>query len=298
MADTPPAHVQIRIAAPDPFDGSKASLTPFLRTLALSFVAYGLRTDEQKIVFTLSYMKGGLAGPWADAYTDRALHSDDWGTWEEFMTSLHSTFGDHDEEKTAQHRLDALRQGRKPAEEFFLEFDQLAQRAKYSVNHDSYLISLLEKALHPGLVDRIYAVEPLPVTYLGWKRKAIALDQLWRRREERKRVVREFWTPEKKGPERPVTKPQIEARTFGGRGQPMEVDRAKAAGLCFQCGKQGHIRRNCPEKTTEAPRPMVRARELNVKEWTGEEKMRIFEALMKEREAQNDEGQDFCRDQE
>ena len=43
---------------------------------------------------------------------------------------------------------------------------------------------------------------------------------------------------------------------------------------------------------------MVRARELNVKEWTGEEKMRIFEALMKEREAQNDEGQDFCRDQE
>ena len=153
MADTPPAHVQIRIAAPDPFDGSKASLTPFLRTLALSFVAYGLRTDEQKIVFTLSYMKGGLAGPWADAYTDRALHSDDWGTWEEFMMSLHSTFEDHDEEKTAQHRLDALRQGRKPAEEFFLEFDQLAQRTKYSVNHDSYLISLLEKALHPRLVD-------------------------------------------------------------------------------------------------------------------------------------------------
>jgi len=33
---------------------------------------------------------------------------------------------------------------------------------------------------------------------------------------------------------------------------PEESERRKKAGLCFRCGKQGHIGRNCPERNRNA----------------------------------------------
>jgi Zinc knuckle len=35
---------------------------------------------------------------------------------------------------------------------------------------------------------------------------------------------------------------------YGGAGQKMDIDKARQSGLCFRCGKPGHISRNCPDK--------------------------------------------------
>ncbi|KAI0349088.1 hypothetical protein OH77DRAFT_1415579 [Trametes cingulata] len=36
--------------------------------------------------------------------------------------------------------------------------------------------------------------------------------------------------------------------TFGGAGQPMDIDTARRRGACFACGQRGHIQRDCPNR--------------------------------------------------
>ena len=36
--------------------------------------------------------------------------------------------------------------------------------------------------------------------------------------------------------------------TYSGAGQKMDIDKARQSGLCFRCGKPGHISRNCPDQ--------------------------------------------------
>jgi Zinc knuckle len=35
---------------------------------------------------------------------------------------------------------------------------------------------------------------------------------------------------------------------YTGQGQKMDVNQAKAKGLCFHCGKPRHMARNCPDR--------------------------------------------------
>jgi len=55
----------------------------------------------------------------------------------------------------------------------------------------------------------------------------------------------------------------------------VELDVARAKGLCFRCGKQGHISRNCPDKGKFQVHTLVT-------EFTDDEKREAMEALKKE----------------
>ena len=49
------------------------------------------------------------------------------------------------------------------------------------------------------------------------------------------------YPPSTSGPSRPPPPPPR-------RDDAMDVDRARSQGLCFKCGKHGHIARNCPDR--------------------------------------------------
>jgi len=55
----------------------------------------------------------------------------------------------------------------------------------------------------------------------------------------------------------------------------VELDVARAKGLCFRCGKPGHMSRNCPDKGKFQVRSLV-------SELTDDEKREAMEALRKE----------------
>ena len=282
MGDTPsstpdlvpvpqPANLsRLAMAPPDVFTGDRKRFHTFGRQLALNFTArpdlYGPENphhDANRILYTLSYMRGGLAEQWANQYIDQHLvpGNPSLGTWTSFCAAMGKAFEDSNTEVTTQHRLETMRQDQRPAEEFFMEFEQVFQQAGYSTPvHDTFLISTLERNLHPALVDKIYGLEQLLTRYEEWCDKATNFDQLHRRREERKKALRTFWSNPPRGQGPTTTRvPAAEptpctatvpnsggGRTYGGAGAPMDLDRARAMSrACYNCGKEGHIARNC-----------------------------------------------------
>ena len=46
----------------------------------------------------------------------------------------------------------------------------------------------------------------------------------------------------------------------------MDIDRARAQGLCFKCGKRGHISRDCPDNRRGPAQARAFVQELDDKE--------------------------------
>jgi Retrotransposon gag protein/Zinc knuckle len=202
-----------------------------------------------------------------------------WGSAADFETQCRAIFGDQNKKPNAENQLAQLRQGAKTAEEYFQEFDQLVRTAGYQQNHDDVLIKYLHEQVRVGIIDKIYSVGQLPITYQEWRLAIINIDGLERRRAEQKKA----WSiqhPQRSAQPGSFPKATTEKRTgtgvtYTGQGQKMDVDQARAKGLCFRCGKSGHMARNCPDK------PKFQVHALTA-ELTKEEKEELAKTLCEE----------------
>ena len=193
-----------------------------------------------------------------------------------------------------------MRQGKKTAEEFFLEVDHLARRAGYATGHDDELIRLLEKNVNQSLIDRVYNADSLPTTYEAWRAKIIALDQLSHRREVQQQARRTIWPDRREfaNVNKQIGKTEKgekgeQGKVFGGMGQPMDVDQSKfKTGIrCYKCGRTGHIARECRSSAAQPSTSAVRA--VDVTEMDDNEQKAIWEELDKKFAKK-----DFVQDQE
>ena len=239
-------------ATPDAFDGNKANYRKFLRQLKLFMTAYAKEFDEDeaKIVFVLSLMKEGTAELWAQTYTDQVIDNNGYyGSWATFQEELNKSFVDYEENKRALQRLNALVQGRDSAADYFTKFEQHAKAAGVRLHEDVQVISQVEHGLNPGILDKIYASGEVPYSYENYRIRAVAIDELWRRRQEMKQpeaktrpVVRDDW--------RNRGKPRTNERVVAKDPNAMEVDasRAKQGRNCYLCGSPEHIMKDCTKR--------------------------------------------------
>ena len=79
-------------------------------------------TDEKKIIFTLSFMREGTAGPWRHSYWNALSNYGFIGTWAGFKNSLKNGFSSVDKKGEAMNKMMMERQGERTANEYIKQF--------------------------------------------------------------------------------------------------------------------------------------------------------------------------------
>jgi Zinc knuckle/Retrotransposon gag protein len=294
-----PAHKKkSHVKAPEDF--TEAKEWDRFRRQAFVYIEENRRdfdNDQEVIRFLLSFMTEGLPEKFAANYLDDILDDlrrrreraqtmrqplpsePNWGSAADFEAQCQAIFGDQNKKPNAENQLAQMRQSTRTAEEYFQEFDQLVRTAGYQQNHDDVLVKYLHEQVKTSIIDKVYSSGQLPTSYQEWRAAIINIDGLERRRAEQKKA----WSmqhPQKLPTPGSYPKTTTERRTgtgvtYTGQGQKMDVDQAKAKGLCFRCGKPGHMARNCPDK------PKFQVRALTA-ELTKEEKEELAKTLREE----------------
>ena len=170
-----------KVATPTPFKGTREDLDRFKAECGLYMAMRSTEFQDEKsqILFVLSYMKGGTAGPWATQKINAILSdaSSAPKTFEDFAEELDVMFADPNRQATALQKLALARQGNNSVDELIQEFELHGPPSELG---DVGLVDRFEQALNPRLRESIYRLHPMPTTWAEWKQKASILDNQWR----------------------------------------------------------------------------------------------------------------------
>lgn len=117
---------ELRLNQPDPYDGTKAKLRPFLQACYMYLLINKLhyKTDNQKITFVLSFMTEGEVIGWREAWIEDHIKGTKikWGSYQDFLKDLTKAFSEVDEQGSALTKLDNMTQGADTADDFVSKF--------------------------------------------------------------------------------------------------------------------------------------------------------------------------------
>ncbi|KAI2645046.1 Transposon Tf2-9 polyprotein [Labeo rohita] len=244
MRTTPaaqPVTASPKLAFPEKFDGTAAKCKGFLLqcTLFVNQQPNLYTSDESKIAFVCSLLTG-KALEWATAVWD--LGHSSYPTFTTFLRSFKEVFQPTSESGEAGEQIVALRQGRRTAADYALEFRTLAAQSGWN---DEPLKLHYRKGLNPDLqVELACRDEGLSLNqYIDL---SIRIDNVMRARR----------------PARPFTAPLPYQPPAASAPEPMQLGTTKLTTeererrirnhLCLYCGVAGHIQATCP---TRPPRP-------------------------------------------
>src|SRR5882724_10846406 len=137
-------------------------------------------TDERmKILYTLSFMWGGMAQVWAANETSVILDNmSSFGTLMELLASIERTFGDPDWERTTCTQLHTLRMTLgMMAEEYMASSKMLATQTSFN---EAALKDMYICGLPQAILLKVYSQTPLPSGLASWKAVVHNLDWLQR----------------------------------------------------------------------------------------------------------------------
>ncbi|KAJ4490992.1 hypothetical protein J3R30DRAFT_3694946 [Lentinula aciculospora] len=248
------------------------------------------------ITIIMSFMVAGKANEWAQVYTNDHFDIEK-GIWN--ITGM-DLFNDMDREFTNvasvmivhkgiignNHGMIAGKyEGRTSAGNFFKEYELLLKDTNYSRN-DSHVLTLAENAVDHNLLYNIIKGQTEPFAYYQELKKVVTgadnIRQQWAGQKTGYRYTG-WWNanPQRQNHgqssnQQNQQEPKVALRveyptaqqrdatgtTFRGTGRPMDIDQAREKQLCFNCGKPGHMSRNCLHKR----KAVVRGIMLNMSE--------------------------------
>jgi hypothetical protein len=153
------------------------------------------KEDESMVIFALSNMKIGPAAKWADAFMDKALENNDWGSYTDFLDQLMKDFLDKDELRKALEEMGRLYQGKGTASDYFQKMEQLASIAGINIDRTPHILLQMQKGLNSVLIDQLYFSGNHPENYHDYKKRIIDADDMRRRCEANRRKAPVQATP-------------------------------------------------------------------------------------------------------
>ena len=188
------------------------------------------------------------------------------------MSELKAAFDDPDAYKTAQRKIQALRQGTKDCSTYNAEFVPLATILRID---DRTKISYFQQGLNDALQDSLAQQLLLPEEFNEYVQACIKIDNQLRARKEQKSAHRSHdgrFTPHQNttatgtqpGPMDLSAAGRGPQRTQGQKRTPLTEAQKKHHrdnNLCLYCGSAGHWASNCPLKKSNPtnPKPTNRA---------------------------------------
>jgi len=242
---------------PPVFSGNKRELDGFLTRVELAINAHPQRfmNDAMRVNFVISYLSGKALN-WASCL--RRNNNAVLNNLRQFLTELRRNFGDPDVEAVvANGRLCNIKQfkyGR--VVEYITEFQKVSQ---YSDFNESAKIYMFIKGLHYKMRERLALVNPNPNNLQNLFRDVVNIESLTRRND-----INEYYLTHQDrrnyNNDDPmdvdlyrISKGQRNTRYFPTHGKNYvehkeDNSEKRRKGLCFICGKSGHLRFNCPNK--------------------------------------------------
>jgi len=249
---------EIKLNPPQVFDGDRTKTTEFINSLQLHFLInkHIFITEEIKKAYALSFMKGGTAGPWAQAEINRMIqNSNTTGntvsvapskkpseeTFEELIKRFKTEFSDEVSKLAAQAKLQNLKQGGKTVDEYISEFRTAAINSGFT--EDGPLILLFRQGLNRPIREKMNAQLAQPTQITEWYKFTATLDNLWRADQGSSRYTK---TEHSKGGTYTKRSETVSITAMSEQQRNEHIQKK----LCFYCHKPGHISRECPNKPT------------------------------------------------
>ena len=270
----------VKVRPPEPFDGTRSKLRPFLTQLELylNINRERLTLDGDKVLFASTYLTGP-AFDWFEPilrdYQENVEQQQDDSTREVFTSfanfkqRLQGTFGDIDATRQAERKLWRLRQNGSAAR-LVSDFQQIIAHLDW--DEDAY-IAKFEEMLKPEIQEK-----------LAWMERPNSLSELFTRvvridntlydlraRQKESRYGNTYKGNQRTNHYRSNDKRPAQPRNQGYEDpygpRPMELDatqqkpfvsskeqeRRRQGKLCFACGKPGHMMRDCRQRQNARP---------------------------------------------
>lgn len=278
--DTVDKPVKVKLNEPKPFTGKREELGKFLRDIDLQIAVndHIYTNDIKKIAYVLSYMTEGDAESWKEEFLEEKAKAPgplDLGTYKDFITEITKAFKPYDAEGDALEKIKAIRMGSNSAEDHVAQFKMLVTKAKLDTT-SAMLIDAFRETLKIPLQRQILSMEKPPTTLTEWYEATIKLDNRYRRIQ---RIIGRANPDQGKNDREKKKEEEPKRRWTFAKKDPnaMDVDflsadkrdEAMRKGLCFGCGKPGHLNRDCPDKkgkTKSYTPPPSTSKKMNAKE--------------------------------
>ena len=260
------------------------------------------------MLIILSYMKGdNAAGRFANLMvTTRGI---DTMSFTSFKEKLRKMFQPAALVQNAETALFALKQGKESVEDYFTRLYQLAEEAKFSVTyHGRTIVNLIRRAVKSEIVEFVKRNQPNLIGSTEpqvWETALVRAEEILNQITERKRSVfatgptyNPRFVPRTQTPQKQSTPPLVnstlptssssphpnQASVFPGRGAPMELGKAQAAGICRVCKKPWP----CPDHPPR-PRCQIHGVTFNGQEISSD-MFGTLQAMMEQAEKDSDSG--------